>query len=189
MYSCRYKPNCIYSITPTVAPDVTEPVTLDEVKDWLNITFNDDDTKITALISQARSGVEMFCNISMVAKTLVMQADIYTDQELPYGPVAAITGVTYRNGTVYEAYIDYTLDGNLLCLAAAGRFRVTYTAGPMDMVSNASLKLDLLRIIAYLYEHRGDEALTSLQNGADRAKSLDEALELFASKYKVMSWL
>lgn len=174
-----------------VAADVTEPVTLDEVKAWLTVTYSDDDTLLTGLISQCRDGLEKFCTISMVEQEWTLDADLYEDQELPYGPVTGTPTVTWRNGTVYEAYTDFTFDveAGVIYGGVSGRFKIVYTAGPIDMVSNASLKLDLLRIIGYCYEHRGDEPLTTLTSGMGRPVSLDTALELFAGKSKSMAWL
>lgn len=185
----RYRPNSILSCTPTVALDVVEPVTLDDVKVWLRITFDDDNTLLTILISECRDGLEQFCKLSLVEKEYELIADLYADQVLPFGPVNTITSVMWLNGTTYEASTSYNFDAGRFCPQVSGRWKIVYTAGPVDMVSNASLRADLKRIIAYCYEHRGDEALTSLQSGQARPGSLDEAMELFAGKYVNMSWL
>lgn len=191
MMLCKYRSNNIFSVIRS-EDAVTEPVTLDEVKASLAITFIDDDALLTALISQCRDGVEMFCNVSMVAHTITMDADLYEQLELPYGPVNDLTSVslkTDRATYTAQASDTYDLDGvgfKLFSVTQAGRYRVVYAAGPY---APQSLKLDLLRIIGYCYEHRGDEALTSLQSGQARPKGLDEALELFASKYQRMAWL
>lgn len=187
---CRYKPNRIYFCTPVVEPDVIEPVTLQQIKDWLVITFSDDDVALTLLGKQCRDGVEQYCKISMVEKEYTLVADLYEDTTLPYGPVSAITAVSLRNGLVYEANTDYTYDtdANLFC-GGVGRYKVVYTTGPMDMVNYPSLQLDLLRIIAYCYENKGDQPLSSLQGGNARPAGLDQALELFAFKYMDLTWV
>lgn len=188
---CRYRPNYIHSTTNTVAANVTEPVTLQQIKDWLAITFTDDDTILALLGKQCRDGLEKYTKRSIVAQTWVMVADLYEETKLPYGPVTAITAVSLRNGTIYEANTNYgwDIDANVFCAASSGRYKITYSAGPMDMVSNASLQADLLRIIAYCYENKGDQPLSTLQGGNTRPAGLDQALELFASKYVDMTWL
>ena len=191
MYSCRYTPNRIYKVTPIVTVPTTEPVTLEDVKDWLTVTYLDDDDLLTALIAECRDGMEQFLTLSLVAKTLTIDADLYREQELPFGPISALTSVMWRNGTIYEATTDYDFDAEsgIFLPGIAGRFKIVATAGPMDLVNYASLRADLKRIIGYCYDNRGDQELTSLQNGVARPAGLDQALELFASKYKSMAWL
>lgn len=77
----------------------TEPCTLTEAKAQLIVTYSDDDTLITGLITKARKAIENYCNISIVAQTVTMIADLYNEWELPYGPVTGITGVQTRTGT------------------------------------------------------------------------------------------
>lgn len=191
MFSCRYHPNRIYKCTPVVTVPTTEPVTLEDVKEWLSVTFLDDDTLIQSLIAECRDGVEQFCGISMVAKTFTLDADLYEDLVLPFGPVTAVSSAMWRNGTTYEAYTDFSfdVDSGVFCPGISGRFKIVFTAGPMDLVNYASLRADLKRVIGYCYDNRGDQELTSLQNGTGRPAGLDQALELFASKYKSMLWL
>lgn len=192
--TCRYRDNLIHNTRRVVNGDAVEPVSLQEVKDWLNITYSDDDARLTALIGQCRDGVEMYCHISMVSKTITLDADLFRETELPYGPVASITNVMLRNGSTYEAQTGYVTTGDagsywLFQPAAGGRYKIVYTTPNMDMSEYGSLKLDLLRVIAYCFENRGDQPLTSLQGGMARPKGLDQALELFAKQYIRMTWL
>lgn len=82
-----------------VEGSVTEPVTLTQAKAQLIITFTDDDTKITELITQARKAIEEYCAISIVPKTVTLTAYLYTCNELPYGPVTGLQSVQTRTGT------------------------------------------------------------------------------------------
>lgn len=75
----------------------TEPVTLAQLKAQLYITFTDDDTLLTSLITQARKAIENYCNISIVTQLVVLTADLYDEWELPYGPVTGITSVKTRS--------------------------------------------------------------------------------------------
>ena len=77
----------------------TEPCTLAEAKLQAVVTYSDDDTLITALITKARKMIENYCNVSIVAQTVTMIADLYNEWELPYGPVTGIAGVQTRTGT------------------------------------------------------------------------------------------
>ena len=77
----------------------TEPCTLAEAKAQAVITYSDDDTLITSLITKARKIIENYCSVSIVAQTVTMIADIWNEWELPYGPVTGITGVETRTGS------------------------------------------------------------------------------------------
>jgi len=77
----------------------TEPVTLSEAKAQAIVTYSDDDTLITALITKARKAVENYCNISIVSQTVTLIADLYNDYELPYGPVTGILSAQTLSGT------------------------------------------------------------------------------------------
>jgi hypothetical protein len=86
----------------------TEPCTLAEAKAQCIVTYTDDDTLITALITKARKMIENYCNISIVAQSIVMIADLYNEWELPYGPVTGITGVQTRTGNEGSGPGTYT---------------------------------------------------------------------------------
>lgn len=77
----------------------TEPLTLLQVKAHLIITVTDDDTMLTALITQCRKAIEEYCAISIVTKTVTLIADLSKEWELPYGPVTGIQGVSTRTGS------------------------------------------------------------------------------------------
>jgi hypothetical protein len=171
-----------------------EPLTLQQVKDHLRITTTDDDAYLTTLIPACRAGLEEYCNISIVEKDIVIVADINTEFELPWGPVSTLTTAEYK-GSLSEAFAaktsgtDFYTEGiNFLRFVPTmcGRWKLTYTAGYTTVP--ADLLLDLKRIIGYCERNRGDQELTSLQGGIERPKSLDEALELFASKHVRKFW-
>lgn len=174
----------------------TEPLTLPVVKEDLRITITDDDNTLTRLITRCRKAIEEFCSISLVVKTVVVVADLSKEFELPYGPVTAFTTAEYR-GSLTDSYTNKTLNTDYYLEnissftrfypAMSGRWKLTYTTGYASVP--ADLLEDLNRIIGYCLEHKGDEPLSSLLAGAQRPKSLDEALELFASKYQRKNWI
>lgn len=86
----------------------TEPCTLSQAKAQLIVTYTDDDTLITSLITKARKMIENYCNISIVAQSITMIADLYNEWELPYGPVTGITGVQTRTGNEGSGPGTYT---------------------------------------------------------------------------------
>lgn len=175
-----------------------EYLTLVQLKAHLQITYSDDDTYLTDLITATRQAVERFCNISLVQKTITLLADLYCERELPYGPVVSLTSASLKTGTgaytTQTANTDYELDGiangfQIFKPFITGRWKLIFVAGFAADKVPKDLILDHKRICGYCYDHKGDEALTSLQGGQQRPKGLDEALELFATKHRRMQWL
>lgn len=192
---CRHKDNLIYNVNRVPLESAVEPWTLDEVKEWLTITFSDDDAALTRLIPQIRDGIEMYCHISMIAKTITVDGEFYRATEFPYGPVAAITSVeTTSDGSTYTADTSYKAIGPVnsykqFIPGVLGMSRIVYTTPNMDMAQYQSLSLDGLRITGYCWENRGDQPMTSLQNGTSRPNGLHQALELFAKQYRRLAWV
>lgn len=186
------KPLQTYIHTPQFDESgVTEPVTLAELKAHLNITYSDDDNYLTFLISACRMAVEMFCNISIVQKECSIMVDVAQEIELPYGPVQSFSSASLKTGAgEYEGQTlndSFEVDGDegsfmLFNPLSCGRWKLVYDVGYETVPKD--LKLDILRICGYCYENKGDQPLTTLQNGLDRPKGLDQALELFAAKHR-----
>lgn len=176
----------------------TEYLTLVQLKAHLQITYTDDDTYLTDLIPATRQAIEQFCNISLVAKTITLLADLYCERELPYGPVVSLASASLKTSTgTYTAQTtitDYELDGiaggfQIFRPFISGRYKLIYVAGYAAAKVPKDIILDHKRICGYCYENKGDQALTSLQGGQQRPKGLDEALELFASRHRRLLWV
>lgn len=160
----------------------TEPVTLAQLKAQLYITFTDDDTLLTSLITQARKAIENYCNISIVTQTIILTADLYNEWELPYGPVTGITSVKTRSANEGSGPQTYTTttsgwgyDGDefitfipadfgqfnpsipyrgLPDYPYPNRYRIQYNTGMATVPDD--LKLAILQEAAYRFENRGD---------------------------------
>lgn len=88
--------------------NAVEPVSLDEAKKQCIVTYTDDDDYIDGLITMARKAIENYCNISIVAQTIILTADLYNEWELPYGPVTGLTSVQTRSGNEGSGPATYT---------------------------------------------------------------------------------
>lgn len=143
----------------------TEPVTLAEAKEALQITSTDFDTKLTRLITQCRKSVEEATALSLIYKRVVLICDINEEWELPYGPVIGIEDVSTRETSVGSGMPTFTtleegweVDGSefmKIYSASPNRHKLTYTVGYTSVP--ADLKLALLSEIAYRFAHVGDE--------------------------------
>lgn len=135
------------------AESPTEPVTLQEAKDWCRIDVADDDTLIEMLIKGARAICEHAGNLSLITRTV--SAKIHNglgNFVLPYGPVVGdITSFTDVNG---EVFTDYVLSDSY-----GQDMTVVYNAGYATLPEN--LKTALLCQIAWMYNNRGDVKLAS----------------------------
>jgi len=150
-----------------------EPVSIEEMKDYLRLEgyvdfdestsdnlsdFTGDDALLADLIRGARELIEEKAGITIVAKTW---ETVLTNQcgmiEIPYGPVLDIISLTDCDGNDI-ASTSYAVVGNkwkYLKYPCQKNMTITYTAG-FDKLPVA-IKIDIMRIAAYLYEYRGDE--------------------------------
>lgn len=127
-------------------------LTLDELKMWVKVDYNDDDEVLSNLIRQSRGLLENYLNISMVDSSITLLMDSRTDIRLPYGPADTIVSVKDEDGND----LNYKHDGLLLRIDPATidcTITVVYTT--LDN-TNTGLKLGWMEVAAYLYENRGD---------------------------------
>ncbi len=154
--------------------DFEEPVSIDEMKDYLRLEgyvdddestsddlsdFDFDDRLIADLIRTSREQMERISNSTIVAKTWeVVLTNLCGMQELPMGPVGTIISLYDDNGDEVTSD-NYTIVGNnrkFLKSPCQANMTITYEAG--YTVVPKSLKIDIMRLTAYLYENRGDDA-------------------------------
>ena len=153
----------------------TEPVTLQEVKDYLRLEgytdtdeststnlsdFDYDDNLIEDdIIPGARQLMERITGVSMIPKTLRRSITNGSgNMEIPDGPVRSIVSL-YDSNDVEILAASYKLTAGpfkRLISPTYCNMTITYEAGYITLPK--ALKLDLLRLIAYMYENRGDDA-------------------------------
>ena len=152
--------NAVLNAPVFSAEDTTEPVTLQEAKDWCRIDVTDDDSLITSLITAARIMCEHYANLSFINRTVT--AKIKNGLGCfnpPYGPLKEITSAKDSDGVDIA---DFDFD-----CAYSGKITVVYTAGYEALPLN--LKTAILNQISFLYENRGD---VRLQNGMSEEAKL-----------------
>lgn len=151
-------------------------VSLVEVKAWLKVDSTDDDTLLTSLIASATAECEAYSGLSFITRTRTVKLTSFGGKDLilPYGPVTALSSITYSDEDDAPQTIDaadYTLDS----ASGLARVRVTeswpYTNDILNNVTvtyvagyaNAAavpevIKTAIKQKIALDYEKRGDDS-------------------------------
>ena len=159
--------------------DMTEPVTLAEVKRKLRImeSTTEFDDELNDLITQCRQMFEEVLGISLIQRSVyaVLQNQL-GNIELPYGPINTVTNAQDKNGNSIDAANYEVLGQGFQYLETKYDWiGLTYTT---NADTREGLKEALLREICFRYNHRGDEDNDS--NGLHAREAL---------KYKRGSWL
>ena len=150
------------------AEATTEPVTLQEAKDWCKIDVSDDDSLITSLITAARIMCENYANLSFVNCTVTAKIkNGLGGFNPPYGPLKEITSAKDSDGNDID---DFDFDNSY-----SGNVTVIYTAGYTALPEN--LKTAVLNQIAFLYQNRGDVQLQ---------RSLSEESKLILNQVRIV---
>lgn len=168
-----------YEVT---TPPVGLPVTLDELKDYARIDFDDDDAFLTAALTAATDLVEKFTNRWLIERSAdgffpafdCSRFEKYVFLEVRKSPLKSISSVSISDGSVYQVMTDYILknksgysrilfndyfnnisynsEDNLPYFA-----KVSFVAGygDADAVPEA-LKTAILAMANYIYENRAD---------------------------------
>ena len=163
--------------------DGSEPVTLQQAKDFIRVTSEDDDAIITDLITVARQKIERFTGLTLTDADITLTATLDGKFKLPYGPLDEIDTVKFLEGQETDGTNDWeTLDADEYQIVAGhfipkykGTYEITYSVtGNTDK----SLLYDLKRVLLWLYENRGDDSDEMPKELMSNAKHL-----------KVLSWV
>ena len=135
---------------------VTEPVTLNELKEFARITGSVEDAILTALIKAAREMCEKYANISFVQRSVTAYINnVNGGTALPYGPISLLNVYNLQNETVSPTTLGAEFIRiqeprmDLKCVYLGG-----YSTLPEDL--KTAVKSQAL----FLYENRGDSQLT-----------------------------
>jgi hypothetical protein len=129
----------------TVVP-TTEPVTLEEAKEYLQVDFDTDDPLLDRLISASRQYIETVCGISLVEKEIELKVRGFdAPYLLPYGPVRSVEMLTIDRADA-ENEGDYVYESGI-------ELEAEYTAG-YDMIPE-DLRSAVLEVLKVYYDARG----------------------------------
>jgi len=151
---------------------LTEPVTVQEVKDYLQLVGTGYDGPLAIFITTARKQIENYCNVSLTAKIVRAQIRNTISSKpfpLPYSPIVSVTSLVWkrcRSTAVDQVYltdwwfVDPDADQKWI---SSGRctidrnqgFIALYTTMPPADVT--PFKQAILSQVGYIYNNRDSE--------------------------------
>ncbi len=137
---------------------ITEPVTLQEAKDFCRIDIDTDDALISALITAARKMCEAYTNISFVQRDFTVQlSNPNGGIFLPYGPITDLTVYDADGDEIQSPDLELS-EGDFVQILEPWdeRMSAEYTGGYETLPEN--LKTGLKNAILYLWDNRADGA-------------------------------
>lgn len=169
---------------------VTEPVTVAEMRDYLNIDFGSWDSLLATLITGARSKMERYTGCTFGTKTLVATFQKVADNiDIPYGPIQSITHVK----SIDEAGVKSTLTAGTDYLVTGNSFKnirfygintpieIEYVAGYNPLPGD--LKVAIMKQVGMDFEFRENvmdsSQVVELSNGAKQAAASYRRVYLF----------
>lgn len=161
-----------------VTPSEIEPVTLDEIKCYLDIADNTHDETLNRLISSCREIIEKYLGLSLTTQTRkqTLDANEYKEKiRLWYSPIQSITSVTLydidNNASIWNAS-NYYLYNNYLNLNYTSSIDITlrernsieilYISGYGDSIDSVpqSIRQSIIDYICFIFECGEGAAVT-----------------------------
>jgi uncharacterized phiE125 gp8 family phage protein len=110
-------PSCNLGWTVTTQP-VSEPITLQELKDFAHIDGTDEDILLNSFIESARRAAENYLRRALLEQTITLKMDYWPSEiiELPRPPLISITAIETldesNTATVYSSDNYYIITGS-----------------------------------------------------------------------------
>jgi hypothetical protein len=149
----------VIDVSFTYDGPIVEPVTLQDVKDYIRVDYNDDDAVITKLITFAREWAEKHAAISIIPRTVTAWLTSVNRIELPYGPVTTpLIDVEVNNFSGVVQTGALLIGSDYPRIVGDGDYVVTYDTGfadPDDVPEG--LKIAICAKVLAQFENRGDE--------------------------------
>lgn len=183
---------------------VTEPVTLQEAKDFMEIDFSDFDALITRLIKQARISSELYTGRAYGKKEIELVSNQYK-VTLPYVPFGELITIVDKDGNAISTN-DYSLFGldhpvltvGTVCrplnydpyydilgtaLRTYNQWTVTYYAGYYDSYSGVStlpedLKNAICMRVETAFKYRADATDEAVNKAITTSTEIEHAYRI-----------
>lgn len=178
---------------------IAEPVSIPEVKIHLKIDEEEtiEDDLLSLMITAAREYCEKYTGRSLASKTVEYGIDSFPEQiRLPYGPVASVQSIKYKNSdgneTTMTVNTDYLVDTDSgRIIPPNGKtwpnfspypytpIKIAYTVGN---VAPEGCKQAMLLLIGHWYANRETVLVGSL------SKELEFSARALLDQYRVRWW-
>jgi uncharacterized phiE125 gp8 family phage protein len=116
-----------------------EPISLEDAKTQLKVSFDAHDDMILDLISEARADAEDSLNQCLIEQTRTATFDCFYPEMVFFGPASAVTSITYRD----EDGVDQTLASDQYRLGIGPIATIT----PVDKWPNVEAGFQCVRIV------------------------------------------
>lgn len=142
-----------------------EPVTIGLLRKYAEIRSESHDDLLNELFIAARQQVEKFLCLSLVETDITVRLEqIEGSEELPYGPVIALTSVKDEA----DADVDYTREGLIGSFVGINTSRteptvIKYKAGYAADKFPYPIKLSIMKLTVDNFEQRAGFAMTMVQ--------------------------
>jgi len=154
-------------------PPAIEPVTVSELRDFLRLSGNDQDTMLTGFLAAARAALEVYTGRTFINTVYELYFDAFPSMiELARPPVQSVSSVYYINTSGVDTLLastDYRVDVASLygriepaygtvwpsTQSVVNAVKVTFTAGYGTSSANvpAAIKEAIKMLAADIYEH------------------------------------
>lgn len=166
-----------------ISQPATTPVSLQECKDWMKVSWDNDDNLIEGLINTAVTKAQEYCSLALITQTIRLGIKDYSEEvELPYGPHQSISRVirkykdetkTLTEGSGYHLdgscpNMFYTIYPDTVYRTSIGavpyRLIIDFVAGYGDEPENVPqvIREALKLMVANAYEYRNVEDLKAV---------------------------
>jgi hypothetical protein len=152
----------MYAIVKLSDSDI-EPISLTDMKNWMRVRDNADDSLISSLITSARKNIENRISGAITNQRYKSVFELFGENRdrwivsLPYGSIDCDPVVKMKNGindyTILVKNTDYEVIGNKLWLYNMGVYDVEYDCG-MAQVPDDLLN-DIYTLVTWFYDNRG----------------------------------
>lgn len=137
-----------------------EPVSLEEVKEWMSVDYDEKDTIITSLITASRRLLERKYGIGIVQKDMkVVLNNSCGGHDLPEPPISEVTAVN-KDGDAVELVLSGDFDMYVDC-PACEYLVVSYKSGyELDEVPE-DYKTAIKQQVLWMFENLGDQDMSA----------------------------
>jgi len=183
-----------------IIPPAVEPITLDEAKQHLRVTGNDDDIILISMIKQAREFCENFQNKKYITQTLEMVLDSFPNNNYicfeSCSPVQGVGNIKYYDTNGQEYIFDagnYIVDTDsfvnrivlgycklwpTIALQTVNAVRIRFTAGFGDKPENVpeTVKWAMILHMRLLYDDYKPDERTKIEEARNSLLSMNRVI-------------